>query len=77
MKAGRNNLPGVCGVQPFSFVEWELELTSGLVVKCLPAEHPIILAHKGRGFRQENPMMKGLEPYFFIDQQPMKKDDIN
>lgn len=52
----------VWGEKPFSLVEWELELASGLVVKCLPAEHPIILAHEGQGTRQDNPMMKGLEP---------------
>ena len=51
-------LPGVCTVQPFSLAEWELELTSGLVVICLPAEHPIILAHKGRVSRQDHPMVK-------------------
>ena len=53
-------VPVVCGDQPFSLVDCELELGSGLVVRRLLAEHPIILAHKGRGTRQHNPMMKSL-----------------
>lgn len=65
-------LPGVCTVEPFSLTEWELELTSGLVVICLPAEHPIILAHKGRVSRQDHPMVKRLEPWCFIYQQPIQ-----
>lgn len=52
------DIPAECDDQPFSLVDWELELGSGLVVRCLLAEHPIILAHKGRGTRQHNPMMK-------------------
>ena len=56
------DLPEVFGNQPFSLIEWELELTSGLVVRCLPAEHPIILAREGQGTRQDNPMVKCLEP---------------
>lgn len=60
---------GVCTEQPFSFAEWELELTSGLVVICLPAEHPIILAHKGRGFRQDHPMVKQMNSWFLQNQQ--------
>ena len=62
------DLPGECAAQPFSLVEWELELTSGLVVRCLPAEHPIILAHEGRGTRQDNPMMNSLSPDYCIYQ---------